>query len=94
MSTLISFAESFENTLKAKPGSFGIPFIEILAMSQSLATPEIIIFSIFGFSFTIVPGLLVRLESTSSSIPYFLAISTERLFRTCAPRVASSSISS
>ena len=45
-------------------------------------------------SFTIVPGALARLESTSSSMLYFFAISTERLLSTCAPSVASSSISS
>ena len=45
-------------------------------------------------SFTFVPGLPEKLDSTSSFTPYRLAISTERLWSTWAPRVASSSISS
>ena len=91
---LMPFFESLENILKARPGLLGTPITEILATSVSLATPLINIFSILVFSFTIVPGALVRLERTSSSMLYFLAISTERLLSTCAPRVASSSISS
>ena len=79
---VISLAESFENILKARPGIFGTPITEILATSVSLATPLINIFSILVFSFTIVPEAFVILESTSSSILYFLAISTERLLRT------------
>ena len=41
-----------------------------------------------------VPGTSVSDERTSSSTEYFLASSTLRLFSTCAPRLASSSISS
>ena len=43
---------------------------------------------------TTVPGTGFRLERTSSSTLYFLASSTLRLLSTCAPRDASSSISS
>ena len=59
----------------------GEPLISIPSMS-------------FVTSLTTVPGTGFRLESTSSSTLYFLASSTLRLFSTCAPRDASSSISS
>ena len=52
------------------------------SVADQEATPLINIFSILVFSFTIVPEAFVILESTSSSILYFLAISTERLLRT------------
>ncbi len=83
-----------EKTLNARPGRSGTPMTDTRATLSSFAIPLINIFSIFLASFTIVPGTLDRLERTSISMLYFLAISTERLFRTCAPSDASSSISS
>ena len=68
--------------LKATPGVSFKPITEIVATLVSLATPLISVFSIFTVSFTIVPGFLSRLERTSSSTLYFLAISTERLLST------------
>ena len=49
---------------------------------------------LFVSSFTMVPGLLLRLERTSKMTPNFLANSTERDCITFAPRLANSSISS
>ena len=94
ISTLISFAASFVKILNASPGLSGTPIIDTRATSLSFAIPLINISSILFASLTIVPGFLVKLESTSNSTPYFFAISTERLFNTCAPNVASSNISS
>ena len=49
---------------------------------------------VFATSLTLVPGWPEKLERTSRLTLYLLAISTERLWSTWAPRVASSSISS
>ena len=94
MSTLIFLVESFEKILKAIPGVSCKPRIDTSATSLSFVTPLMSIFSIFVTSLTIVPGTGFNDDKTSSSTPYFFAISTERLLRTCAPSVASSSISS
>ena len=94
ISTLILCFARTSKSLKATPGVFGIFVTEIRATYVSFVTPLMSIFSILVTSLTIVPGTRLRLERTSNSTLYFLAISTERLFKTCAPRVASSSISS
>ena len=95
ISTLIFFCASRLNTLKEVPGTSGTPTRVTTATSSSFATPLINIPSIaFVASFTSVPGTGFRLDSTSSSTLYFFASSTLRLFRTCAPKLASSSISS
>ena len=94
MSTLILRAASSEKILKAMPGTSGTPTTEMRATSLSRAAPLINIFSTFTTSLTLVPLFFSRLESTSSFTLYFFAISTERLCSTCAPREASSSISS
>ena len=94
ISTFMLFFASCEKTLNAIPGTSSTPTIEIFDTSLSFVTPLTNIFSILVVSFTIVPGIGLRLEITSSSTLYFFAISTERLLRTCAPSVASSSISS
>ena len=95
MSTLMFFWASRPKILKLMPGSSGTFRIVITATSVSFATPLISIPSMsFVTSLTTVPGTGFRLESTSSSTLYFLASSTLRLFSTCAPRDASSSISS
>ena len=83
MSTLMLRLASAPNTLKDMPGTSGTSMIEITATSVSLATPLMSIPSISSVtSFTMVPGTGFRLESTSSSTPYFLASSTLRLFST------------
>ena len=95
MSTLIFFWASRPKILKLVPGSSGTFRIVITATSVSFATPLISIPSTsFTTSLTTVPGTGFRLERTSSSTLYFLASSTLRLLSTCAPRDASSSISS
>ena len=95
MSTLILLAASEENSLKATPGRSGTSMTEIRTTSLSIATPLISIFSTLQTSLTSVPGTsLWMLERTSNFTEYFLAISTDRLCRTLAPQVASSSISS
>ena len=94
MSTLIPLLASLEKILKARPGLSGTPMMEMREMLSSFATPLMSIFSTLLSSFTMVPFRRVRLERTSSSMLYFLAISTERLWSTWAPKVASSSISS
>jgi len=94
ISTLMCALATREKILNAMPGSSGRPMMVTRATLVSLATPLISIFSILVTSLTLVPGTGFRLDSTSSSTLYFLAISTERLFKTCAPSVASSSISS
>ena len=94
MSTLMWAFATRENILKAMPGSSGSPTIITRATLASFATLLISISSIFATSLTLVPGTRFRLERTSSSTLYFFAISTLRLLRTWAPRVASSSISS
>ena len=95
ISTLMFFWASRPKILKLVPGSSGTFRIVITATSVSFATPLISIPSMsFVTSLTTVPGTGFRLDSTSSSTLYFFASSTLRLFSTCAPREASSSISS
>ena len=72
----------------------GVCVTVLLYRLLSFVTPLINIFSIFATSLTMVPGIGLSDERTSSSTEYFFAISTERLLSTCAPKVASSSISS
>ena len=80
--------------MKEVPVSFGTPMRAIRAISLSLATLLINVFSTrFTTPFTLVPGLPVKLESTSRFTLNFLAISTDRLWSTWAPNVANSSIS-
>ena len=94
ISTLILRCAIRLNTLKDAPGTSGTSKIEITATSLSFATPLISIPSTSVTSFTMVPGTLVSDERTSKLTEYFFASSTLRLFSTCAPRLASSSISS
>lgn len=94
ISTLMFFCASRLNTLKDIPGTSGTSRIETTATSSSFATPLISIPSTLVSSLTTVPGTGLMLDRTSSSTPYFLASSTLRLLSTCAPRDASSSISS
>ena len=90
---MLCFASS-EKVWNAFPGVSSTSIREILAVSLSRVTPLTNIFSTLLTSLTIVPLALCRLESTISLTLYFFAISTERLFKTFAPRLASSSISS
>ena len=95
MSTLIRFFAKREKILKAIPGSSAKPTKASRATFLSFATPLTWDFSMFfTTSLTFVPGFPVKLERTSRLTLYRLAISTERLCSTCAPRLASSSISS
>ncbi len=82
------------NNLNATPGLFSRPSTAICTTFSSVATPLTNIFSILLSSLTTVPSLVFKLERTTSCTPYFFAISTERLWSTPAPRLASSSISS
>ena len=82
-------------TLAAMPGLSGTPAMVTLAWFLSTATPRMTTSSILGVSsFTMVPGLWLKLLRTSNTTPNFLANSTERACMTFDPSAANSSISS
>ena len=93
ISTLIFCSVSCENSRQMLPGRSSIPSSVMSAIFWSRATPLTFLFSITT-SLTRVPTPFLKLLNTSSCTPKRFAISTDRLCSTCAPCVASSSISS
>ena len=77
-------APDFENTIAALDRS-GETLDRVYTTFSTFATPAMVVFSTFVTSFTLVPGFLSRLESTSRSTRNFFASSTLRLWSTPAP---------
>src|SRR5512143_618926 len=95
MSTMILLSAISLNILPATPGLSGTPVTVTFTWFLSYATPDTTTFSMSESSLvTRVPGLSLKLESTLTGTLYFFANSTERVWSTLAPRLASSSISS
>src|SRR5206468_2630250 len=95
MSTTMFLAEIAPKTRAAIPGRSGTRRMEIFAWLRSCVTPVTTACSMPYSSFvTSVPGSGRNVERTWTVTPYFLANSTERVWSTFAPRLASSSISS
>ena len=95
MSMMMPASASAVKMRAAVPGLSGTWTMVTLAWFFSTLTPRMTTFSMPAFSsFTMVPGLWLKLLRTSKTTPNFLANSTERDCMTFEPLLAISSISS
>ena len=95
MSMLMAAPEMALKTFAATPGLSGTLAMVTLAWLRSRLTPRMTTFSmLLVSSFTMVPGLLLKLLRTSKMTLNFFANSTERDCMTLEPVLAISSISS